>query len=119
MLGADFVCDVNWGADVTIMEEGNEFLSRLRTGGTLPMMTSCCPGWVTYVEKHHPEMMGNLSTTRSPQGIFGALAKTWFAKTHNIDPKKLRFISIMPCTAKKRKRRDRSSRVTACRTRIS
>lgn len=101
MLGADFVCDVNWGADVTIMEEGNEFLSRLRTGGTLPMMTSCCPGWVTYVEKHHPEMMGNLSTTRSPQGIFGALAKTWFAKTHNIDPKKLRFISIMPCTAKK------------------
>lgn len=65
------------------------------------MMTSCCPGWVNFVEKLHPELIPNLSTTRSPQAIFGSLAKSWFAKTHGIDPKKLRFISIMPCTAKK------------------
>ncbi len=101
LLGADYVCDVNWAADVTIMEEGTEFLKRFTEGGKLPMMTSCCPGWVNYVEKHHPELIPNLSTTRSPQGIFGALAKTWFAKEKGVDPKKLRFISIMPCTAKK------------------
>lgn len=101
MMGADYVCDINWGADVTIMEEGSELLERLTKKGTLPMMTSCCPGWVNFVEKIHPEMIPNLSTTRSPQGIFGSLAKTWFAKEHGIDPKKLRFISIMPCTAKK------------------
>ena len=65
------------------------------------MMTSCCPGWVNFVEKVHPELIPNLSTTRSPQAIFGSLAKTWFAKTHGIDPKKLRFVSIKPCTAKK------------------
>ncbi len=100
-MGADFVCDVNWAADVTILEEGTELLTRLQTKGVLPMMTSCCPGWVNFVEKLHPELIPNLSTTRSPQAIFGSLAKSWFAKTHGIDPKKLRFISIMPCTAKK------------------
>lgn len=100
-LGADYVCDINWAADVTIMEEGTELLHRLNEGGQLPMMTSCCPGWVNYVEKIHPEIIPNLSTTRSPQGIFGSLAKTWFAREHGIDPEKLRFISIMPCTAKK------------------
>ncbi len=100
-LGADYVCDINWAADVTIMEEGTEFLGRVKNGGKLPMMTSCCPGWINFVEKVHPEFRENLSTTRSPQGIFGALAKTYFAKQHGIDPKKLRFISIMPCTAKK------------------
>lgn len=103
-LGADFVCDVNWAADVTIMEEGTELLHRLNQGGTLPMFTSCCPGWVNYVEKHAPEFTKNLSTTRSPQAIFGALAKSYFAKQKGIDPKKLRFISIMPCTAKKDER---------------
>lgn len=100
-LGADYVCDINWAADVTIMEEGTELLHRLNEGGTLPMMTSCCPGWVNFVEKVHPEMIPHLSSTRSPQAIFGALAKTWFAREHGIDPAKLRFISIMPCTAKK------------------
>ena len=100
-MGADYVCDVNWAADVTIMEEGTELLHRLNEGGTLPMMTSCCPGWVNFAEKLHPKVLPNLSTTRSPQAIFGALAKTWFAREHGIDPKKLRFISIMPCTAKK------------------
>lgn len=100
-LGADFVCDINWAADVTIMEEGTELRHRLTEGGKLPMMTSCCPGWVNFVEKVHPEMIPNLSSTRSPQGIFGSLAKTWFAREHGIDPKNLRFISLMPCTAKK------------------
>ena len=100
-LGADYVCDINWAADVTIMEEGTELLHRLSTGKGLPMMTSCCPGWVNYVEKLHPELLENLSSTRSPQGIFGSLVKTWFAREHNIDPEKLRFISLMPCTAKK------------------
>lgn len=100
-LGADYVCDINWAADVTIMEEGTEFIERFTKGGTLPLMTSCCPGWVNYVEMHRPEFRHNLSTTRSPQAIFGALAKTWFAREHGIDPEKLRFISIMPCTAKK------------------
>lgn len=100
-LGADYVCDINWAADVTIMEEGTELLERLNDGGTLPMMTSCCPGWVNFVEKVHPEIIPNLSTTRSPQAIFGSLAKTWFAREHGINPDKLRFISIMPCTAKK------------------
>ncbi len=100
-LGADYVCDINWAADVTIMEEGSELLERLEKREGLPMMTSCCPGWVNFVEKIHPEFIGNLSTTRSPQAIFGSLAKTWFAKEHKIDPSKLRFISIMPCTAKK------------------
>lgn len=101
MLGADFVCDINWAADVTIMEEGTELLHRLQKKEHLPMMTSCCPGWVNFVEKVHPEWLENLSSTRSPQGIFGSLVKTWFAKEHNIDPAKLRFVSIMPCTAKK------------------
>ena len=102
MLGADFVCDINWGADVTIMEEGAEFLHRFETKqGKLPMMTSCCPGWVNFVEKVHPEFMGNLSSTRSPQGCIASLAKTYLAKNYHIAPEKLRFISIMPCTAKK------------------
>ncbi|MDD7426884.1 MAG: [Fe-Fe] hydrogenase large subunit C-terminal domain-containing protein, partial [Sutterella sp.] len=100
-IGADFVCDINWAADVTIMEEGTELIDRIEHGGKLPMMTSCCPGWINFVEKVNPEVIENLSTTRSPQGIFGALAKTYFAKKKDVNPKKLRFISVMPCTAKK------------------
>ncbi len=100
-IGADYVCDINWAADVTIMEEGTELISRIQHGGKLPMMTSCCPGWINFVEKINPEVIPNLSTTRSPQAIFGALAKTYFAQKKNIDPKQLRFISVMPCTAKK------------------
>lgn len=100
-IGADFVCDINWAADVTIMEEGTELIDRIEHGGKLPMMTSCCPGWINFVEKVNPEVIENLSTTRSPQGIFGALAKTYFAKKKGVNPKKLRFISVMPCTAKK------------------
>ena len=100
-IGADYVCDINWAADVTIMEEGTELIERIKNAGTLPMMTSCCPGWINFVEKINPEVIPNLSTTRSPQAIFGALAKTYFAKKKGVDPQKLRFISVMPCTAKK------------------
>lgn len=107
-LGADFVMDTRWAADVTIMEEGTEFLERLtaqKTAGTLDkpdtMFTSCCPGWVTHVEKNSPDMIAHLSTTRSPQGIFGALSKTWLPKVLGLEAQALRTISIMPCTAKK------------------
>lgn len=107
-LGADFVMDTRWAADVTIMEEGTEFLERLtaqKTAGTLDkpdtMFTSCCPGWVTHVEKNAPDMIAHLSTTRSPQGIFGALSKTWLPKVLGLEAQALRTISIMPCTAKK------------------
>ena len=107
-LGADYVMDTRWGADVTIMEEGTEFLERLEAqmkAGTLAhpttMFTSCCPGWVTHVEKNAPDMIPYLSSTRSPQAIFGALSKTWLPKVLNIEPTSLRTISIMPCTAKK------------------
>ena len=107
-LGADYVMDTRWGADVTIMEEGTEFLERLeaqKKAGTLArpttMFTSCCPGWVTHVEKNAPDMIPYLSSTRSPQAIFGALSKTWLPKVLNVEPTSLRTISIMPCTAKK------------------
>ena len=95
-------------ADVTIMEEGTEILERLReakASGTLgkpfTYFTSCCPGWVNYVEKVAPDMIPHLSSTRSPQAIFSALAKTWMPKSRDLDPKSIRVISIMPCTAKK------------------
>lgn len=107
-LGADYVMDTRWSADVTIMEEGTELIGRLEAqaaAGTLStpdtMFTSCCPGWINHVEKNAPDMIPHLSTTRSPQGIFSALAGTWLARTFGIDRKTLRTISIMPCTAKK------------------
>ena len=107
-MGADYVMDTRWSADVTIMEEGTEILERLReakAAGTLgkpfTYFTSCCPGWVNYVEKVAPDMIPHLSSTRSPQAIFSALAKTWMPKSRDLDPKSIRVISIMPCTAKK------------------
>ena len=107
-MGADYVMDTRWSADVTIMEEGTEILEHLRKekeAGTLEKpftyFTSCCPGWVNYVEKVAPDMIGHLSSTRSPQAIFSALAKTWLAKSAGLDPKSIRVVSIMPCTAKK------------------
>ncbi len=101
MLGFDRVFDTNFAADLTIMEEGNELLHRLKNGGKLPMITSCSPGWVNFVEKHHPEMMENLSTAKSPQGMFGAVAKTYYAQQMGLDPKNIVSVSVMPCTAKK------------------
>ncbi len=100
-LGFDKVFDVDTGADFTIMEEGTEFLHRLQNGGTLPMITSCSPGWVRYCEQHHPDMLPNLSTCKSPQQMFGSLVKTYYAEKAGIDPKDIVVVSIMPCTAKK------------------
>ncbi len=100
-LGFDRVYDTDFTADLTIIEEGHELLDRVKNGGTLPMMTSCCPGWVSYTEQNHPDMLNHLSTCKSPQQMFGALAKTYYADSINIDPKDLYVVSIMPCTAKK------------------
>ena len=105
-LGFDYVFDTDFGADMTIMEEGTELLQRLQKylkgeEVKMPMMTSCCPGWVSFVEQHYPEMRDHLSTTKSPQQIFGALAKTYFAQKLGIDRKNLVVVSIMPCLAKK------------------
>lgn len=100
-LGFKKVFDVNCSADFTIMEEANELLQRITSGGTLPMFTSCCPGWISYVEHNYPELIPNLSTCKSPQQMFGALVKHVFAKAENIDPKDIYVVSVMPCTAKK------------------
>lgn len=101
MLGFDKVFDTNFAADLTIMEEGSELIDRLQNGGKLPMITSCSPGWVNYVEKHHPELMGNLSSAKSPQAMFGAVSKTYYAEKMGLDPHDIVTVSVMPCTAKK------------------
>ncbi len=100
-LGFDKVFDTNFAADLTIMEEANEFLDRVKNGGTLPMITSCSPGWVKYCEHYFPDMTENLSTCKSPQQMFGATAKTYYAEKMGIDPKNMVVVSVMPCTAKK------------------
>lgn len=100
-LGFDKVFDTNFSADLTIMEEGHEFLDRLQNGGVLPMITSCSPGWVNMMELKYPELLPHLSTAKSPQQMFGAIAKTYFAEKSGIDPAKIVSVSIMPCTAKK------------------
>lgn len=100
-LGFDKVFDVDNAADFTIMEEGTEFLHRVQHGGALPMITSCSPGWIRYCEQHHPDMIPNLSTCKSPQSMFGSLVKTYYAEKMGLDPKDIVVVSIMPCTAKK------------------
>ena len=100
-LGADVVLDTNFTADLVIMEEGTELLTRIAKGGRLPMFTSCCPGWINFAEKNFPEILPHISTTRSPQQCFGSMAKTYLAGQMGIDARKMRVISIMPCTAKK------------------
>lgn len=100
-LGFYKVFDTDFAADLTIMEEGTELLSRIQSGENLPLMTSCCPGWVKFVEHFYPEMMDNLSTCKSPHEMEGALIKTYFAEEMGIDPKKIVVVSIMPCVAKK------------------
>ncbi|MBQ8357308.1 MAG: iron hydrogenase small subunit [Clostridia bacterium] len=100
-LGFDGVFDMNVTADLTIVEEANELVSRLTKGGALPMITSCSPGWIKYCEHYYPEMTENLSTCKSPQQMFGALMKTWFAQKEGIDPEDIFFVSAIPCTAKK------------------
>ena len=100
-LGFDKVFDVDTAADITIMEEGTELLDRLQNGGKLPLITSCSPGWVKFCEHYYPDMIENLSSCKSPQGMFGALMRTYYAEKHGIDPKDIYIVSIMPCTAKK------------------
>ena len=100
-LGFDKVFDVDTAADFTIMEEGTEFLHRLKDGGTLPLITSCSPGWIRYLEQHAPEMIRNVSSCKSPQQMFGSLVKTYYAEQAGIDPQDIFVVSIMPCTAKK------------------
>jgi NADP-reducing hydrogenase subunit HndD len=100
-LGFDKVFDTNFGADLTIMEEGTEFLGRLTNGGVLPMITSCSPGWIKYCETFYPEFLPNLSSCKSPHEMLGAVIKTYYAEKNGIDPAKIYTVSVMPCTAKK------------------
>ncbi len=101
MLQFDKVFDVNLTADLTILEEANELIERLTTGGTLPMITSCSPGWIRFLEYYYPELIPNLSTCKSPQQMFGAIVKIYYAKKMNIDPEKIYVVAVMPCVAKK------------------
>ncbi len=103
-LGFNKVFDTNTGADITIMEEAYELIERLKTNDNLPMITSCSPGWIKYIEMNYPELLPHLSTCKSPHQMFGALIKTYFAKKENIDPKKIYVVSVMPCIAKKYER---------------
>lgn len=100
-LGFDKVFDTNFSADLTIMEEATEFLGRVQNGGTLPMITSCSPGWIRYCENYFPDFIPNLSTCKSPQQMFGAVVKTYYAQKMGINPDNIVSVSVMPCTAKK------------------
>lgn len=100
-IGFDRVFDTSFSADLTIMEEGSELVQRLTTGGVLPMLTSCSPGWIKFIEQYYPDMLPHLSTCKSPQQMMGAVIKSFFAERESIDPKKIYSVSIMPCTAKK------------------
>jgi iron-only hydrogenase group A len=100
-LGFSKVFDTNFAADLTIIEEGNELIKRIKTGGTLPMISSCSPGWIKFIEHFYPKSLSHLSTCKSPQQMFGAVAKTYYAEKTGIDPRNIVVVSIMPCTAKK------------------
>ena len=100
-LGFDRVFDTNYGADLTIMEEAHELVNRIKNGGPLPMITSCSPAWIKFVEHMYPQFLPNLSTCKSPHQMLGATIKSYFAKVNGIDPKDIFNVSVMPCTAKK------------------
>ena len=110
-LGFDKVFDTNTGADFTIMEEASEFIERVQNKGILPMITSCSPGWVKYIEMNYPELLPHLSTCKSPHQMFGALVKTYFAQKEGIDPSKIYMVSVMPCIAKKFERQREGMKV--------
>lgn len=101
LLGFDDVFDIDFSADLTIMEEGTEFIERFTKGGTLPLITSCSPGWIKFMEHYYPEMIPNISTCKSPQQMFGAIAKSYYADKIGIKPEDIYMVTIMPCTAKK------------------
>ena len=106
-MGFDKVFDTDFGADLTIMEEGYELLDRIQNGGVLPMITSCSPGWIKYCEHFYPEFLPNLSSCKSPHQMLGAIIKSYYAQKNGIDPKDIYTVSVMPCTAKKyEKQRD-------------
>lgn len=102
-IGFDYVFDTDFAADLTIMEEGSEFIEKIKNAENekFPLFTSCCPGWVRFMKTEYPEMVDMLSTAKSPQQMFGAILKSWYAKLLNVDPSRLYCVSIMPCTAKK------------------
>ena len=100
-IGFDKVFDTNTGADLTIMEESNEFIERFTKNGILPMITSCSPGWINFIEMNYPDLLGHLSTCKSPQEMFGAILKSYYAEKAGIDPNKIFVVSVMPCVAKK------------------
>ena len=102
-IGFDYIFDTNFAADLTIMEEGSEFLQRLKNPGAFkaPMFTSCCPGWVRFLKSQYPDMVSQLSTAKSPQQMFGAVAKSYYAQLLGVDPQRIYSVSIMPCLAKK------------------
>ena len=103
-MGFDKVFDTNTAADLTIIEEGNEFIERLTNGGTFPMITSCCPSWIKYIEMNYPEQLAHLSSCKSPHQMFGAIIKSYYAEKMNLDPAKIFVVSVMPCIAKKYER---------------
>jgi iron-only hydrogenase group A len=100
-LGFSKIFDTNFAADLTIIEEGNELINRIKTGGVLPMITSCSPGWIKFIEHFYPKSLAHLSSCKSPQQMFGAIAKTYYAEKAGIDPRNIVVVSVMPCTAKK------------------
>ena len=100
-LGFDKIFDINFGADMTIMEEATELIERIKNNGPFPMFTSCCPGWVRQAENYYPQLLGNLSSAKSPQQIFGSATKTYYPEISGIDPKNVFTVTVMPCTAKK------------------
>lgn len=100
-LGFDKVFDTDFAADLTIMEEANELIERVENGGTLPIITSCSPGWIKYCEHYYPDQLEHLSSCKSPQQMFGAIIKTWYAEKMGLDPRNIVVVGIMPCTAKK------------------
>ncbi len=101
LVGFDKVYDTNFGADLTIMEEGYEFIGRLKNQGVLPMLTSCSPGWINYIEHEYPDLLDHLSSCKSPHMMLGAMIKSFYAQTHDMDPQNIYVVSIMPCVAKK------------------
>ncbi|NOY60847.1 MAG: 2Fe-2S iron-sulfur cluster binding domain-containing protein [Calditrichaeota bacterium] len=101
MMGFDKVFDTDFTADLTIMEEGYELIGKIKNGDKLPLLTSCSPGWINFIERFYPDLLDHVSSCKSPQQMFGALAKTYYAEKSGIDPKDIYSVSIMPCTAKK------------------
>ena len=117
-MGADYVFDTTFSADLTIMEEANEFVQRFTSGELKerPMFTSCCPGWLRFIKSQYPHLVKQLSTAKSPQQMFGAVMKTYFAEKLGVEPEKIYTLSVMPCVDKKRRAGDGTLLWRVCRT---